>query len=66
MAYVDPSFQAFRFLPVVGDMQAGVALGTNSTAGGGTATYSGNGTASINGAYVFPQFIRPVDRKSVV
>jgi len=66
MAYVDPGFQAFRLLPVVGDMQAGVALGTNSTAGGGTATYSGNGTASINGAYVFPQFLRPVVLTNVV
>ncbi len=56
MAYVDPNFNSTFILPLVGDCNDPLTLGTVSTASGGTATYSGNGTSSINGAFMFPKF----------
>ena len=59
MAYVDPTFNINCTIPLVGQINLGVALGTESAAAGGTSTYSGTTTASINGAFMFPVFFKP-------
>jgi hypothetical protein len=59
MAYVDPTYNTNYIVSLVGSVNAGLALGTESANSGGTSTYSGTTTGSINGAYVFPQFFKP-------
>jgi len=59
MAYVDPTYNSNDTVNLVATVSAPLALGTVSTAGGGTDTYTGVGTASINGAYAFQKFFKP-------
>jgi hypothetical protein len=60
MAYTGPRFNSPYTVNLVGSPAACVGLGTATYNGAGTETASSTTTGNVNGAYVFPKFLRPV------